>query len=94
MTILERLKNFSLLALQESEKLLSNNANNNIISINNCKSNVTTIETVSQNNIKKSSTKLKTNLIDLDEIIPSSQPKLDATIQSKRRKLRGKNQAS
>lgn len=94
MTILDRLKNFSLLALQESERLPSNNTNNNIVSTSNCKTNVTIIETVSYNNIKESNTKFKTNLIDLDEIIPSSQPKLDATIQSKRRKLQGKHQAS
>lgn len=94
MTILERLKNFSLVALYKSERVLSNNVNNNIVSTDNYKSIVTTIETVSHNNIKKSNTEFISNLIDLDEIIPSSQPKLDATIQSKKRKFQRKNQAS
>ncbi|XP_043686592.1 zinc finger CW-type PWWP domain protein 1-like isoform X2 [Vespula pensylvanica] len=94
MTILERLKNFSLVALYKSERVLSNNVNNNIVSADNYKNIVTTIETVSHNNIKKSNTEFIPNLIDLDEIIPSSQPKLDATIQSKKRKFQRKNQAS
>ncbi|KAI4501680.1 hypothetical protein M0802_003015 [Mischocyttarus mexicanus] len=94
MTILERLKRFSFVALHESEITLTDNQNK-IASTRNKKKNVTknvtkNVKMKSQNDIKRSNAVSISNLLnlidDLDEIIPSSQPKLDATIQSKKKK--------
>ncbi|XP_015174703.1 PREDICTED: uncharacterized protein LOC107065486 isoform X2 [Polistes dominula] len=94
MTILERLKRFSFLALHESEITLTNNGNK-IASTSNYKNSVTTnVKMVTRNDIKRSNAVSISNLLnlidDLDEIIPSSQPKLDATIRSKKKKLNKK----
>ncbi|XP_043497144.1 uncharacterized protein LOC122520892 [Polistes fuscatus] len=91
MTILERLKRFSFLALHESKITLTNNGNK-IASTSNYKNSITTnIKMASHNDIKRSNAVSISNLLnlidDLDEIIPSSQPKLDATIKSKKKKL-------
>lgn len=87
MTILERLKTYSFLTRYQSLAQLKNNEDNDISCTINSNSILEgTAGKILYNNNKRLSTTLLENLINFNEIIPSSQPELDTTIQLKKKK--------